>query len=268
MFATGLWVTASRLNHSCVRNAFHSIIGDMFVLRAAQDIPANTEITIWLQLVKINPHAWLQAPFKLTHYNFTCDCILCCTRKNCDKKKFETRRTTLKNFNELAHHPTPHSKETTQAMDRAIVRLEETYSKPASEVPRLELWSSYCTLTMKALKHGFGIGRLTAEDIEKAVNNGVKALESLSFVVEGGTFPRQPGDSLTIKKWGLMRDDVVPLWINLCAAYSKVAPDLADQALVYAKLSYRICYGEDETFEHAWHNPMQTLRAELAMLMW
>lgn len=244
----------------------------MFVLRAARDIPANTEVTIWYQLVKISDQFQSQAPLKLSHYDFTCDCVLCRTRQSCGKKKFAARRSILSDINGLAHWPGgPRSREVKDAMLRAIKALNSTYSKPISEVPRLELYSSYHHLTTYGLKNGYGpygIGRLTIADIEEAVNLGIKALESLSFVIEGGSFPRQPGKPLTIKQWGLMRDDMVPLWCNLSAAYSKVAPDLVNQALAYAKLSYRICYGEDETFEHAWHSPMQELRVNLEILMW
>ena len=42
---TGIFLKASLINHSCHNNARRSFIGDMIIVRAAKDIPADTEIS-------------------------------------------------------------------------------------------------------------------------------------------------------------------------------------------------------------------------------
>ena len=42
---------------------------------------------------------------------------------------------------------------------------------------------------------------------------------------------------------------MVEVWTHLSTAYAKVAPQLCEKAEYYAKVSYKICIGEDETFD-------------------
>jgi hypothetical protein len=87
---------------------------------------------------------------------------------------------------------------------------------------------------------------------KKAIECGLKALESLGYVIDSGNFPRAPKTSLVVKKWGLMLDLLVNCWMLLALAYSNVAPELEAKAETYAKLTYRICVGEDETFHETY----------------
>jgi hypothetical protein len=41
-------------------------------------------------------------------------------------------------------------------------------------------------------------------------------------------------------------------WMLLSGAYHFVAPDLEVQAEEYARISYKICIGEDETFDETY----------------
>jgi hypothetical protein len=43
--ATGLWLTIAAMNHNCLSNTRRSVIGDMAIIRASQDISAGTELT-------------------------------------------------------------------------------------------------------------------------------------------------------------------------------------------------------------------------------
>jgi SET domain-containing protein len=40
----GVWPLASYINHSCFSNVRRSFIGDMMIVRATQDLRANTEL--------------------------------------------------------------------------------------------------------------------------------------------------------------------------------------------------------------------------------
>lgn len=46
-----------------------------------------------------------------------------------------------------------------------------------------------------------------------------------------------------------MVDGVFECWMGLSKTLSIVAPELAPQAQGHAKVVYKICMGEDETFE-------------------
>lgn len=46
----GVWPLASYINHSCYSNVRRSFIGDMMIVRATQDLIANTELVFWYTL--------------------------------------------------------------------------------------------------------------------------------------------------------------------------------------------------------------------------
>jgi hypothetical protein len=49
-----------------------------------------------------------------------------------------------------------------------------------------------------------------------------------------------------------MVDSVIETWIHLWTAYAIVAPEWCHRAEEYAKTAYRICVGEDVTFEETY----------------
>ena len=78
------------------------------------------------------------------------------------------------------------------------------------------------------------------------------SLESLGFMIKGGNILCVLDAPLVGQRWGLMTDGVVTVvgcWMILCCAYHQLAPILTSQAGGYARVSYRICIGEDETFD-------------------
>jgi hypothetical protein len=125
-------------------------------------------------------------------------------------------------------------------IEELVSELEETYRKPAVEVPRLGIWRTYLNLSVVHVSRGVS---------EKTVDFAVKTLESLGYVLEGGRQPYTPGAPLRVLKWGLMMDALVGCWMILCRAYCDVAQELASQAEDYARITYRMCVSEDETFE-------------------
>ncbi|KAJ6785904.1 hypothetical protein PWT90_05545 [Aphanocladium album] len=75
----GIWVKASYLNHSCLANCYCSFIGDMLIVRAAQDIPAGAELTIAYHAPRhFETYEGAQAP--LADWQFNCRCALCARR--------------------------------------------------------------------------------------------------------------------------------------------------------------------------------------------
>jgi hypothetical protein len=126
---------------------------------------------------------------------------------------------------------------------RVVVDSYWTYKSPPSKVPRLDLWDPYLFLT-----------RLHAarKDLQKVVLLALKVLDSLGFIINGGHIPSQPNSPFEVMQWGLMVDSVIETWVHLWTAYATVAPEWSEKAEGYAKMAYRICIGEDVTFEESY----------------
>jgi hypothetical protein len=234
----GVWPLASYINHSCYSNARRSFIGDMMVVRATQDLASNTEITFWYRSPLEDDSKEKQ--MDLRHWGFKCSCIICQDlhrTENSDLTKRKRLRADLLKVFQSRKKPN------TAKIEAILCTLAETYGQPASEVPRLSIWSPYLTLAMICATHN---------QPEKAIEFALKTLESLGYVVDGGHVPHTSGTPLLVKKWGLMTDGLVGCWMSLSGAYREVAPDLVAQAEEYARITYRICVGEDETFDETY----------------
>ncbi|KAL2832560.1 TPR domain protein [Aspergillus cavernicola] len=229
----GIWPTASYINHSCDSNARRAFIGDMMIIRASRDLPANTEVTfIYRQPVDQDSDA-CQTMFD--HWGFQCNCAICNNVRSLDKTTM-TKRKSLKTV--LKHLFNPCTSTDAPRVEATLKFLAQTYSKPATEVPCLCLWEAQLALASLFMRRGQPV---------KAIHSAFQALRSLGFVVEGGLPPFATG--LVIKRWGLMVDSLVELWILLADAYSRLAPGLRAPAWEYASITYRVCVGESETFE-------------------
>lgn len=225
---------ASYINHSCLSNARRSFIGDMMIVRASRDLPSNTEITFWYKSpMSRDPK---ELPVNLQHWGFRCDCILCQETRSASSSVLSNRNRISADLQRLFKT----SKMNLRKIENRISSLADTYSRPASEVPHLTLDSPY--LSLAAIY-------ASSRKLEKSVEFGLKTLESLGFVIEGGKLPHVSNTPLVVKKWGLMNDGVVGCWMILCLAYRELAQTLESQAEGYARVSYKICVGEDETFD-------------------
>ncbi|PTD06973.1 hypothetical protein FCULG_00007245 [Fusarium culmorum] len=85
LFTTsGVWLLAARINHSCVCNCRRSFIGDIQIVRAAQDLPVGTELT-FPYCPTGDPETYQDIQNKLAKWGFTCDCELCKDRRKTTK---------------------------------------------------------------------------------------------------------------------------------------------------------------------------------------
>ncbi|TEY48900.1 hypothetical protein BOTCAL_0290g00120 [Botryotinia calthae] len=233
----GIWILASKINHSCLSNARRSFLGDLQLVRATSDIPANTEITYWYKLPTGESDEMQNG---LKHWGFQCKCIICTDSKDTPKKEITMRKKLLRNLNAVlnaSHVAIPQA-------ERLLNALEKTYKRPAIDIPRLALRESYFRLTRVYSQRG---------TTDKAVLTALRALESIGFVIKNASLPAMPGKNLEIAKWGLMLPGVIEAWIYLCSVYSALAPQYLQQAREYVKLAYKICIGEDHTFKQI-HN--------------
>ncbi|KAL4746119.1 hypothetical protein BDW72DRAFT_210749 [Aspergillus terricola var. indicus] len=192
----GIWPLASYINHSCDSNARRSFIGDMMVVRATRDIPDNTELTFWYKSPLIDG----------------CSCIICTDTARTDKKELRRRRTLMDTLKRLfeSHSRVPNP----MRIEALLSAIEDTYSRPASEIPRIALWGP--ALSLASLYTARGNPR-------KAIEFGLKGLESLGYVIEGGQIACQNRTKskdarLVVKKWGLLPDTVTMCWMNLSSS--------------------------------------------------
>ncbi|RJE27509.1 hypothetical protein PHISCL_00095 [Aspergillus sclerotialis] len=231
----GFWLLASYINHSCYSNAHRSFIGDMMIIRASQDIEPNTEITISYKspLAKDS----MEGRIDLQHWGFECDCIICQVSKKTEDTKLAQRK---KFRDDILEAFRSDNKPGIKEIKNMIMALEETYTHPAAEVPRLSIWEGYLKLAGLYAACGHP---------QKVIEFALKVLESLGYIIEGGDIPHTPGTRLIVKKWGFIADPLIECWMMLFSGYRLLAPDLADAALGYAKLCFKICVGEDETFD-------------------
>ncbi len=126
--------------------------------------------------------------------------------------------------------------------ERLLSAIELTYKSPPSEVPRLALWDPYLRLTRAYAAQNQPV---------KVVSLALKVLESLGFVIKGAHVPVSSSTPFEVVQRGLMMDIVIETWIHLWTAYARLAPHLCQGAEECARISFRICVGEDVAFEES-----------------
>ncbi|KAJ5236365.1 hypothetical protein N7489_006456 [Penicillium chrysogenum] len=223
----GTWPYASMINHSCMSNAHYAFIGDMMIIRAATDIPANTELTIWYLLP-----APENRPMDFRHWGFECSCTICVDIKATEPHVLEMR---VRQHAQIAMALKKSSEYSRSRAEVLIDRLTETYRRPLEQVLRLGLWEPLILIA------GVYDSLMQQDEAREAV---VQALAAVGFVIEGGV-----EGPLVVKKWGLAMDNLVIAWIILWRTLLGVAPESAKQAARYARMAYLICVGEEESFD-------------------
>ena len=234
----GIWPMASYINHCCYSNVQRAFIGDMMMVRATQDLAPDTEITFWYQIPVTNGYDEREKKFR--HWGFKCDCTMCqddqTTKKSVLARRKNLRADILKCFQSR--------KRTDEAkIEMILTTMADTYSRPAFEVPRLSIWDILLALAKMHTQQRQPV---------KAIDSALRVLASLGYVIDGGNLPRTLGTPMVVKQWGLMNKCLIECWMLLSSAYHLVAPDLKAQAEEYARISYKICVGEDETFDETY----------------
>lgn len=210
----------------------------MMVVRATQDLAADTEITFWYKMPVDNKYDERQKNFR--HWDFKCDCSMCqddeTTTERDLAKRESLRADMLKYFRS--------GKRTDAAkIETILATMAATYSRPAVEVARLSIWDPQLALAKMYMQQKQPV---------KAIDSALRVLASLGYVIDGGNLPRASGAPMVVKQWGLMEDHLIGCWMLLSLAYHLVAPDLEAQAQEYARITYKICIGEDESFDETY----------------
>lgn len=239
----GIWVQASYINHSCYGNVRRSFLGDMQIIRAMRDIPADTELTFWYDNRDTTGYDKRQE--KLRHWGFQCSCVMCMDEKNTPKKTLKRREALAADLTGAFASPAGVD---LAKVERLLTALERTYKAAAARVPRLGMWDLY-----RLLARNYA----TRNELEKLVTTTLKALASFGFVITGAelTQSAKPTNStganatFVVEQWGLMDDCVFEAFLLLLKVYRDVAPHLYGQVEECARTAYRICIGEDATFD-------------------
>ncbi|KAK5050943.1 hypothetical protein LTR84_003502 [Exophiala bonariae] len=227
----GLWHMASYMNHCCIRNVGRAIIGDMMIVSATKDLPADTELTTWYAIPSADNHTELQTT--LDGWGFNCDCEMCKDHQVTKESVLSKRKSLRADCQECAKDFEEMNVAKMESLFRA---LEDTHSRPASEVPRLSVYDVALILARLYMRK---------TDAYETINWSLKVLSSLGFFIEGGNMPRiaNPPEPLVVRQWGLGVGVCIECWLMLAIAYFHVAPDLESQAWECARLSYKICTG-------------------------
>ncbi|KAJ5436145.1 Tetratricopeptide-like helical [Penicillium cf. griseofulvum] len=232
----GIWPYASAINHSCMSNAHRAFIGDMMIIRAAADIPANTELTIWYLLP-----APENQPMDFRHWGFECCCALCADVRATESRVLDTR---VRQRAQIAMALERSSNELSLTRAEMLIeRLAETYPHPLEQVLRPGLWEP---LTLIA---GVYESQKRLDEAAKAVS---RALAAVGFVLEGSGLEDGVEGPFVVKKWGLAMDNLVVALLILCRSFIEVAPEKAMQVEQYARMAYLISVGEDASFDAAY----------------
>ncbi|KAI2779923.1 hypothetical protein F4815DRAFT_499978 [Daldinia loculata] len=237
----GIWPIASRINHSCITNCYRTFIGDMQIVRASQDLEAETELHFMYRSPGLN-ETYEETQKKLKgNWGFVCNCALCLYKKSTPQSITKKRKTlflSLKPLLEWDFTPAQLSR-----ARKILEDLEKTYTakQDAPPVVRPELSGPY---------FGAGADLISRGKFTDGLEMILKGLETLGYVVVARP-PRDMGAGkkavMEIKRWGEANKNTVWALLSMMQAYEFLAPELCNIVKGYAHVVYSICCGESET---------------------
>ncbi|KAI0903186.1 hypothetical protein F4823DRAFT_629616 [Ustulina deusta] len=234
----GVWLLASRINHDCLGNCRRSFIGDMQIVRACQDIPADAELSFAYR--NFNQRTTYEETQKvISNWGFVCGCLWCLDRKSTTKKTLSTRNILLENIDaalKAAIGSTIVDLKLLEKIRRLLGQADKTYPTRHRAL-RLELWDGYLTL---------GFALISLNQPSDGIEAVIKGLEALGYDIIACP-PRGGGTQLEIRRWGHVENACVRAFLHLYGAYKLIAPELCPKAKEYAKITYSICTGTDVT---------------------
>lgn len=234
----GVWITASYINHSCLDNCHRSFIGDMMIVRATKDLQANTELKFCYQAPTGKENIKKHQETLQNGWQFTCACALCKSLEETPASVFATRRKLFSQLSRICAGDTLNNI-SLRKVERLLKSLNETYDRPASEVPRLAIWDPQLMLARMHLANGEYVKTLRALS---------ETLEALGFVCVG--LEATSSTSFKVVKWGYLVDHVVEMFKNAHDAFRALgASKDASIADDYARTAYRTIVGEDGSYE-------------------
>ncbi|KAG4275841.1 hypothetical protein FPRO04_14324 [Fusarium proliferatum] len=233
---SGIWLLASRINHSCVGNCRRSFIGDMQIVRATRDLLADTELFFCYRL-PVPFESYQEAQKGFNNWGFTCDCGLCLRKKATSRSVFQRRKVLAAGLQRLLDHP---GSGNGAKASRLMKALEETYPTNNDCAIRLELWEPYFAFGAHLLKNN------QLNNAAKMILKGFEALGHSIIACPPNVITDRP--RLEVERWGVANDAVPWAFYNLVNVYRQLAPELCLAAEHYAEVSYTMVVGEKETW--------------------
>lgn len=234
----GIWTHASYINHSCTSTARRAFIGNMMIIRASRDMEAGSEITFCYS----SPNAIMSAKDvdkAHKHWDFVCGCAICVDVRATSAVIHTKREKLIEEVKRAFNFNSPTARHfELEKIKHLLEKLSKTYAQPAEDVPRLSLWDLQLTMT-----------RIYASQnkADKTMEFAVKVLTSLGFVVVGADSSQT---LFTIVRWGLLVDNLVETFLHARTAFTAMkAMEDSARAEEYAKTTFKILVGEDESFD-------------------
>ncbi|KAI9726263.1 MAG: hypothetical protein M1834_009065 [Cirrosporium novae-zelandiae] len=262
--ASGIWIMACHINHACDSNVQSSWIGDMHIVRASRNIPSDTEITLSYVSPDQGDTTTTNNNNIFSTWSFTCNCPICLDQSTTPPQTLQKRKALDRDWSQRPEGWTLLQWAT--KLEELLPGIEQTYTKPPTEVPRIHLDPVYHLLAQI---------HVLAQNKSKAIAFSLRALTSLGFVIKDTKDtsapspppptttktitknpppPPPPQPPFTLTQWGLMTPHVVALWVYLSRGYDLcfgAGNEWSKRALGYAKVSYGICVGEEGSFGEA-----------------
>lgn len=207
-------------------------------MRATRNVAAGQELCFWYALPKAD-HSYEKTKQNLRNWGFDCRCEICTQDQETSNKKKKRRAALLKELEVASKNIVGEAG--LANMERLLAGIKQTYPVPAAKAPRLALWDLYLALTRVYA---------SINDPARTITTAWKVLAALGFVIERDT--SSIASPFQVTQWGLMVDSLIETWVHLWTAYEclvPLRPELCEKAEEYARTTYKICIGEDETFE-------------------
>ncbi|KAM0325936.1 hypothetical protein ACHAQA_007241 [Verticillium albo-atrum] len=206
----GIWLLASRINHSCIGNCMRSFIGDMQIIRAQKDLEAGTELTFEYRTPQLL-ESYDDAQKPLRSWGFTA--IL------------EDTRIALKGLPGAVN---------LSGVTRLLAEIDKTYPTTVPNVIKRELWDPYFSLGSALLSEGLP---------DQAIQMFVRGLETLGFKIRIAV-PSEDSSALPelkVMHWGSTNDFTHWAFFHMYMAFERVAPQICATVRRYVEVSYSIC---------------------------
>lgn len=233
--SAGVWILASYINHSCLPNIERAFIGDMIVIRAAQDLPAGSELThSYISILG----GYQERQHGLSGYGFRCDCRRCQADKKTPMACHEKRLQLLNDLEvENSKLAMINSKIVLKEIEKLLEEFDATFTLPAPHMPRTEV---YMELYISILN-------LHRWNMSAEVVTMVRKLLTFS-----GFHVRTNRKRFRITHWGSVNDFTVISLAYMWNAYGTVNPLLCDDVEEALKLAYKVEVGEGTSFEEVY----------------
>ncbi|KAN0105814.1 hypothetical protein V8E51_008690 [Hyaloscypha variabilis] len=213
---TGLWLKASFINHSCIPTCW--VVG-----KASED-PGSLNKRL------------------LDGWGFECSCPICIEDRELNPSIKNRRLELFQEFDTI-------SKNNLKRKRDFIQKLESTYSRPPTEVPRPQMWLPLFSLVpLYAMrKHG---------NPERLIKQVLATFTSDGYIIKGAELldVQDYPPSIKVEKWGLPDEGATSAWLTLRNAYKALGDThRAEQAKEFARITWMLLVGEDVSF--VWENP-------------